>query len=62
MSGDELVKHLQSLGAPGAEHLDGKSYDWLFVKGKDDPLVTFLQWFMKNITSNNVLTEEELTE
>ncbi|KAK8405959.1 hypothetical protein O3P69_006987 [Scylla paramamosain] len=62
MSGEQLVRHLQSLGAPGAEHLVGEAYDWLFVKGKDDPLVTFLQWFMKNITPNNVMTEEELAE
>ncbi|MPC39279.1 HAUS augmin-like complex subunit 3 [Portunus trituberculatus] len=62
MNGEQLVKHLQALGAPGTEHLVGEAYDWLFVKGKDDPLVTFLQWFMKNITPNNVLTEEELTD
>lgn len=62
MSGEQLLKHLQLLGVPGTEQLVGETYDWLFLKTKDDPLATFLQWFMENITPNNVLTEEELSE
>ena len=62
MSGEQLVKQLQLLGAPGSKQLVGETYDWLFMKGEGDPLATFLQWFMDNITPNNVLTEEELRE
>lgn len=62
MSGNKLVRCLQQLGAPGAQDLVGETYDWLFLQAKDDPLATFLTWFIENISANNLLTEEELSE
>ncbi|KAG0710982.1 HAUS augmin-like complex subunit 3 [Chionoecetes opilio] len=62
MSGEQLVRQLQLLAAPGSEQLVGETYDWLFLSAAGSPLAVFLQWFMDNITPNNVLTEEELNE
>lgn len=40
----------------------GEVYDWLFLRAKRDPLATFLDWFIENVSENNMLTEEELSE
>ncbi|CAL4166624.1 unnamed protein product [Meganyctiphanes norvegica] len=62
MDGEKLVSQLKHLGAPGTELLVGSDYDWLFLGNESVPLSTFFEWFSSNISSDDVLTEEELEE
>lgn len=62
MNGCHLVEHLQLLGIPGAERLEGDSYDWIFLSGESASLATFFQWFTENVSASDVLTDEELNE
>nr|XP_045595902.1 HAUS augmin-like complex subunit 3 [Procambarus clarkii]XP_045595903.1 HAUS augmin-like complex subunit 3 [Procambarus clarkii]XP_045595904.1 HAUS augmin-like complex subunit 3 [Procambarus clarkii] len=62
MKGERLVSHLRLLKVPGAEHLDGDDYEWLFLADDTIPLALFLEWFAENVSANDVLTEEDLNE
>ncbi|KAK3875243.1 hypothetical protein Pcinc_019843 [Petrolisthes cinctipes] len=60
MNGNTLVAHLQSLEVPGAESLDGADYDWIFQAKDTTPLANFLEWFTKNISTRDLITDAEL--
>lgn len=62
MNGNALVEHLQSLEVPGAESLDGADYDWIFHAKDTAPLTNFLEWFVKNVSARDLITDAELNE
>lgn len=62
MDGEKFMSHLKSLGVPDAEVLVGSDYDWLFLDNEGLPLSTYFEWFSSNLSSDDVLTEEELEE
>lgn len=62
MDGERLVAHFKMLRVPGAEHLLGSDYDWLFLAHNSTPLAAFLEWFTENVSANDVLTDAELNE
>ncbi|XP_042205970.1 uncharacterized protein LOC121855168, partial [Homarus americanus] len=62
MDGENLVGHFQVLKIPGAEHLVGESFDWLYLTEDSAPLAAFLKWFTENVSTNDVLTDAELNE
>ena len=64
MSGDKLIRKFLELGIPGVEKLQGSDYDWIFLNQQDDnlPLIQFLEWFIENVHSSDILSPQEISE
>jgi hypothetical protein len=55
--GERLARTLHRIDCPKAKEFTAESLEWLFENQASLP---FLEWFCDNISSDNVLTEDEL--
>ena len=57
MSGQQLLETLRLIGCPGADQLDTSSLEWLF---DNEAMLPFLHWLCTSLSTENILTTEEL--
>lgn len=57
MSAKEFHEKLVEIGYPNAKHLEPISLEWLT---EDPALSPFFEWFIKEVDSSNVLTQQEV--